>query len=966
MSDELKGWSCIGKKSDCGTVLAILFLVSFISLLINYGLFFLLILCQAGIIFFDAIKIREENNNIGPNPIVFGILTIFLWVIFVPYYIIYRNRFVNEEINPHKTITAIPEKNDAKPKVLETPNKPNSLNIIHTETQIKPKEVVQRGSGFENNEITRYNLHNDLLIKPVEKFFEGPINVSNNNSQTNDSIHSSDNFIGRPRRDFRDSIYYKVNLSNDRASLLRPKTPSVKKTTYSETNYSPQINKTITTKETPSLKSDVLTWAGDLKEIQIHNYLILNPLIYWTSNPSENTEASCINLNLQIGTPKSEAKGSLGYWPRFLNISNDQRANYLLWLSSGRSAELSDIGYAFLFFYGLEYRAIIENKDIPIIIQEVNSLLKRYTFSGSFNSYLTSFIAYISAKNLSSINEENFTQFFPNLLDLSHDQVLVLLAWYTENSKPIDWEIAYSLANTIQDTPKSIITQKLSPQFKRLFEIKFKSQYPNGLILKPSARNYLMKYRPASPSLLPYYQSYSSDRELESVEITNPLGKKSQFKKIFIIWSESIEELNNASRKIGKGEQELTAQAYQSLPDILKKEIDHPDKSKWDLIFTSSNYDGEATYVSISSLATLNQIEKRDRLTPTQSRQLFNIAREIGYILIPDPRITGTPYRWDDNVVMYPLPDKSIFTSEAYPSTAFILELGMSIALVDGKISLEEQDHLERFIFGSSELTQLDVDCLKLYQKILNTSPPSLERLGTRLKEHLNENNRIIVAEYLRDMASADGYLEPNEYKSLNKIFKYMGLGKDDIQTLFPFDLPKSSSEQPIQISRSLSMREGEVIGQPAPIEPSFVLNLELVDDKLNKTLKVQKILHDSLTSEENNIEDGSNLSNNDSDLSNNIEIDSPKTLDNSSNINNHGLHPKYIPFLKDVTKPSSLSKMELQNICRNNRFMLDATIEEINTWSDENYGDYLFENTDEEEISLNFDIRAKILEDII
>lgn len=932
--------SLIGKNSNCGKFLAVLFLFSFISLLINFGLFLLIIICQAAVIYLDAKKIREENNNIGPNPIVYAFLTLVFWIIIVPFYIVYRQRFEEKGSsceNPKKTTF---KTNAAGNKVVKSQINTKSQQSLINETPKKTMDQTHNNYYYgSRGRCGDYCLKSDLMIKPVEIFFEGPIEVNHNISG---SINKSPEVI--------------PNLLNSHTSTIS------KRSSISDINTEIKINIDDISEKVVQPQSETITWAGDSKEIRIHNYLIPKPLIYWTTQAEKNTEASCINLNLPVGKPINEAKGALGYWPKYSTISPDQRANYLQWLSSRRSEDLSDIGYAFLFFYGLEYRGLVEKKDISIIIQEVNTLLKTFTISSSFFSYLSSFLAYISAINLSDISDENFNLFFPNLLDLSYEQVLVALAWYTNNKKPISWEIAYSLANTIPETPKSVITQKLSNQFKQLFEKKFKSLFPNGMILEPSARKYNLNYRPASPSLLPYYQNSSKGIRIDSIEIGNPLGKKSQFKKIFAIWTETIDELKPAARKIGKGEQELTALAYQLLPDSLKQEIDHPNKPRWDEIFTTSNHEGEYSHLPISSLANLLQIEKRERLTPTQSKLIFSTARDIGYILIPDPRITGTPYRWNDNVAMYPLPKKEIFTSESYPTVAFILELGMSIALVDGVISQEEKEHLERFVFGSFELTPLDVECLKQYQQILILNPPSLEKLGTRLKEHLTETNKLIIAKYLRDMASVDGILDPSEYKALNKIFKSMGLGKEDLQTLFPSDLTKKPSEQPIQISQSSSTIIGESIAPYPTHELSFSLDSDLIDERMRKSLEIRQILDGFLNTSENEELDSTNKIDDDKIV--NPQLLTEPDISPISSLN--GLPPKYIPVLNEMISKNSLTKLELQKICRNYNFMFDATIEEINTWSEENYGDYLFEQTNEDEILYNSDIRVKIQEDFV
>ena len=85
-------------------------------------------------------------------------------------------------------------------------------------------------------------------------------------------------------------------------------------------------------------------------------------MVYVSDGKPREDEASCIDLSLEIGIPAYEAPGSLGYYPTYAKISPNQRANYLRWLSSGRVDPLSDIGYAFLFFYGLERRLLLERQ----------------------------------------------------------------------------------------------------------------------------------------------------------------------------------------------------------------------------------------------------------------------------------------------------------------------------------------------------------------------------------------------------------------------------------------------------------------------------------------------------------------------------------------------------------------------------------------------------------------------------
>ena len=547
---------------------------------------------------------------------------------------------------------------------------------------------------------------------------------------------------------------------------------------------------------------------------------------------------------------------------------------------------------------------------------------------------------------------------------MSYDQVIAALSWHIDHEKPITWELAYSLAYAIPETQKSVVVHKLPTQFKKLFATKFNHKYPGGFKIEPSKRKYKFEYRPASPSLLSYFQNNSKFTQIEPVEINNPLGKKSQFNDIFSIWADTIEELKPAARKINKGEQALTSQAYQALPDSLKQELDHPEKTRWDQAIAKFKNENNSIIVPINLLAELISIEKREKLTPTQSKLLFLTARDVGYILIPDHRITGTPYGWDDSVALFPSPDKRTFTSDSYPSVAFILELGMSIALADGIFSPDEQEHLDRFIFGSFELSPFDVTCLKQYQQILIQNPPSLERLGKRLKEHLSDDDKLTVAKFLKDMASADGTLVPNEYLALNKIYKAIGLEKDDIQLLFPSYLTSKLSEEPIQISHSTQVRAGEIIVHSIPVEPSFTLDPEQLSKKFRDTQGIQKILNGIIGNEDeesNNSEENSVISK--TKISNGCE--STKIPEIPFENNQSALHPKYSTFLWDLLSHNEFTKTELQIISRNYGLMVDGTIDDLNTWSDDKYGDYLLEVQDENLISINPEIRTKIEEEM-
>ena len=78
----------------------------------------------------------------------------------------------------------------------------------------------------------------------------------------------------------------------------------------------------------------------------------------------------------------------LPYYPSFSQISPEGRASYLNWLSSDRTDPNVDIGYVFLYFYGLEFRAVFEDKNHQEIYKELIRLRNIYSSKNhSFNTY---------------------------------------------------------------------------------------------------------------------------------------------------------------------------------------------------------------------------------------------------------------------------------------------------------------------------------------------------------------------------------------------------------------------------------------------------------------------------------------------------------------------------------------------------------------------------------------------------
>ena len=71
-------------------------------------------------------------------------------------------------------------------------------------------------------------------------------------------------------------------------------------------------------------------------------------------------------------------------------MTPDCRQRYLDWLGSGKRESNIDIGYVFLYFYGLERRLLVEqppSAEIDVLVQELKRLRTIYSANRSFDSY---------------------------------------------------------------------------------------------------------------------------------------------------------------------------------------------------------------------------------------------------------------------------------------------------------------------------------------------------------------------------------------------------------------------------------------------------------------------------------------------------------------------------------------------------------------------------------------------------
>ncbi len=661
-----------------------------------------------------------------------------------------------------------------------------------------------------------------------------------------------------------------------------------------------------------------IRWCGNGDEIKVGQYRLADPMVYVSEETLREHEASCINLSLPVGKPSWQAAGSLGAYPTYAGLTPAQRANYLHWLSNGRASPLHEINYAYLFFYGLERRLIVDRAELGPIVKETVRLLETYTFSGTFDGYLGRFLAYALARAGLDTNGESASLVFEkSRIRLNEDPLAVALAWFSTRNAPLPAAWAIKLARLDQRSSESVVFDRIPEEFRILFEQRYHERFGDGMSLKAAKRDRFVAYRPVSPS--PCFDVEQSDLATKPVKIPNVLDLQSQFAPLVKIWSRCIEELKPVSRILANGMAVGTREEFELLTNRLKALIEHPDKGKWDATVAEHiDRDGSAL-VEISTLAVIQGLERRAKFTPAQSQSLAQTAEYVGLLIEPDARLTNRPYSWDDLVSLlrhHGGPHLPAADSR-YLAASLMLELGVYVAAADGSVEEAEVDQVARFLESQFLLDPPDARRLEALKRVFKARPPNLAGLGKRLHTALSREQREAVGRFLTGIAAANGIIDRKEYSALRSAYRALDLGVNQLNILLAEF--HRSSQDPIEVERGEQFTErGETIPARAQVSRSDRIALDegLLKRLMADTEQVAKMLGEAMR--EGNPTD---------DIEQQVilpVVDSRfETLD-----------PRFHAILSQLLSRPMWQKAEFESLARACSLMPEGALDAVNTWA--------------------------------
>ncbi|UCV10417.1 TerB N-terminal domain-containing protein [Dechloromonas denitrificans] len=623
---------------------------------------------------------------------------------------------------------------------------------------------------------------------------------------------------------------------------------------------------------------------------------------------SPEPDPSLIDPRLSIASAHPDLSlKQMGYWPSYSTISPEARKAYLSWLAGGRKDPSVDIGYVFLFFYGLERRVLEDTTSEPkgspelsAIEAETQRLLAAYGHNRSFKGYASRFLEFAFAPS------DPETPGAPPVLPDEKGFELPLslrigLGLFARDQKPVpaEWALAWLRAdpNTYLRTP----ALRCYEQFEVLFKQQYVDVFRGGLRLKVNRTKLKITYQPASSGLR--YAEYS--RTLPGLPdvgaVTAPVAELRE------LANKCTDALDAYSRYLGRNPDK--AQALEGL--LLLPIALWPTEVRAELETLKSRVGDGMILITFGDLT--NRLKSSGPLSRDKMLGLAHALESLSLGIEPDVIAGSKAPKAEDKIVLFPtLPEEGAMRrTPTYEAATVTLDLSCAAAHVDGEASSHELLHLSRQIDSWAHLSDAHRKRLKARLRLGLEQPPALASLKKKLEPLAAEAKRA-VGQFLAHLCQADGQVSPEEVKFLERVYKTLSL---DSQLVYS-DLHVAPGEPRKVAAASLPTSRSDP--QKAGLPQGFTLDHARIAQLHKETEAVSALLARVFT-------DGT------PDEAEVAQADVP--AEEPANVESRilGLSDDYSSFIRHLVSRPHWSREDLGDVAADMELMLDGALEHIN-----------------------------------
>lgn len=525
-------------------------------------------------------------------------------------------------------------------------------------------------------------------------------------------------------------------------------------------------------------------WYGPGEDVEVAGFILPGGMVYvgqYLPSPTGWSEPSLIDPTLQVNRKNPDRTGKhLSYRLTYDSIPPTSRGAYLAWLADGRREPSTPTGYVSLFMYGLERRVLVDIMEdeapmgeLPAIRAEMVALRETYgPGNSSFQSHATEFISLIDLMTDDLSRAELGDP--PPLTSPTWSIPLELrigLGRFAARKQPIpsEWALAWGWYDP--EIPQRTPVTRCTEAFSRLFPIRYRETFGDGLVVRRGKRRVSFHYHPASFALL--------GGSLEVDSIPDVFGLKAPQRKLFALFSQVSAELDTYSRWIGHDPGRVRMlPALARLPSVLLD--DAYDEIRQFRNWANDQLDGKSKAILEGETFIAKwQSSRPERLSKPEATLLAQMLEHLGFGVEPDVRFGGQPIAAQRPAVLFRL-EGSVPQSvtSAYSAASVLAHLAAAVSgagEADRIRTSREASRLSDQVSAVLHLSGPERARLDAHVALLGSADVKLTGLTKRL-EDLGDTGRAAVGEILVGLATDGGMVSPAKVTMLMKVYRMLKL----------------------------------------------------------------------------------------------------------------------------------------------------------------------------------------------
>lgn len=620
------------------------------------------------------------------------------------------------------------------------------------------------------------------------------------------------------------------------------------------------------------------------------------------------------SLSVALGDAQPPA---LSYWPAYGQIAPTCRAAYLRWLAAGKSQPDADIGYVFLYFYGLERRLLIDRpavEECSALVAEVQRLRSIYAAGNhSFDGYshrlleAAGILGLLKSDATAEVNVDVEAPAGGMSLALA-----VAIARKVAAEEPLSFELAAAgliglpYEKGLQD---NLALRAMRPDFLKLVRLRFEAAYPAGLLLRNRRNARLaLEYHPACMGL-------RVDLAASSRHLTDPIK---------LDWSKFVEFAGRAAADLAPlgrllafhPERRHSLAALASCPPELAGQLGEPARNWLNALSVP------VADVAFKELAQHAIAKHPSKWTLREHREVCEALASAGWCMIPDA--ADGPERLEDDTVVQLIADPPL-RSPRFGIAAATALLVAAIARTVGDQGAEVE---ERWLDKAGERLALQAgDVLRLRARLhwLRRSATNPAKAG-RLMKDAGPEDREFAAWSATIATLAAGPPDKPRLIALEAIYDKLEVPRRALYATMHGAVAAETqgAAQPVIIAEG-GPSVLHVI-PPAPAPDRADLRVDRLRRVRAETEEVAALLADIFAEEEE---------------------EAPKPDKSAEEDVFAGLDSEHAAFARRLAERPTWSREEFEATARSAGVMPDGSIEVINEWAFGRFDEAFLEDAD-------------------